>query len=148
MVFPNNKYQKFTSKRDAMSRAKKIHCCTACLYNQEKTFDVCPQCGAKNMRVFFPSRQEHLRAVSLIMMQKNKEISGLKFHQRYDLIVNGHKICAYEADASYIDCSTGKQIVEDTKPSGSNFIDKTAELKIDLFNALYEPLGLRVKIVR
>lgn len=153
MSFPNKRHL-FTSKRDAMSKAKRVHCCTSCLYFTDKVFDVCPQCGANgnikkkaNMRVYFPSKSEHLRAAQLIQMQKAGQISGIKFHPRYDLIVNGHKISAYEADVSYFD-SDGKQIIEDTKPSGTDFVDDLAEIKIALFNALYEDQGLKVKIYR
>lgn len=138
---------RFTSKRDAMSRARKIHCCTACLHNQPEIFKVCPKCGAGNdMRVYFPSRAEHLRGVQLIMFQKYGQISNLKFHPRYDLIVEGVKICAYEADCSYIE--NGKQIIEDTKPEGTDFMDAVAKFKIALFNALYAKHGLSVSIYR
>ncbi|MDE2227399.1 MAG: hypothetical protein KGJ89_05615 [Patescibacteria group bacterium] len=97
------------------------------------------------MRVFFPSRAEHLRAVQLIQLFKNGRISQLKFHPRYDLIVEGFKICAYVADVSYVE--SGKQIVEDTKAAGT-FIDPVAELKISLFNALHAKHGISVKIHR
>ena len=137
---------KFKSKRDAMNRAIRGHMCSACLHYQEKTFKVCPECEVDGMRVYFPSRAEHLRAVQLIMMQKAGKISQIKFHPRYDLIVDGSKICAYEADVSYVE--NGKQIIEDTKPSGTDFIDKVAELKISLFNALNKKHGLKVKIYR
>lgn len=137
----------FTSKGDAMARAKKVHCCTACLFSSPATFKECPECHVTGMRVYFPSRSEHLRAVALIQMQLHGEISQIKFHPRYDLIVEGRKICAYEADVSYVD-RAGKQIIEDTKASGTDFIEPVAELKISLFNALFEKHGLQVKIYR
>lgn len=143
MDFGNHR---FTSKRDAMNRAKRTHCCVACLHNQEKTFKVCPACGIDGMRVYFPSRAEHIRAVQLIMLQKRGGISQLKFHPRYDLVIKGSKICAYEADCSYVE--NGKQIIEDTKPSNTDFIDKVAEIKISIFNALFKENGLSVKIYR
>ncbi len=138
---------KFTSKQDAMSRAKKVHCCTACLFSSPTTFKECPECHVTGMRVYFPSRSEHLRAVQLIQMHLRGEISQIKFHPRYDLIVEGRKICAYEADVQYVD-SNGKQIIEDTKASGTDFIEPLAEMKIDLFNALFAKHGLQVKIYR
>lgn len=136
----------FTSKRDAMSRAKKIHCCVSCLYSSPTTFKECPECKITGMRVYFPSRAEHVRAVQLIQRQVRGEISQIKFHPRYDLVVEGVKICAYEADVSYVE--DGKQVIEDTKSGGSDFIDAVAELKIKLFNALNAKHGLAVKIYR
>ena len=129
-----------------MNRAKRVHCCTACLHNQEKTFKECPNCGIEGMRVYFPSQAEHIRAAQLIMLQKTGRISQLKFHPRYDLIVEGTKICAYEADCSYIE--NGKQIIEDTKPEGTDFIDPIAKFKISLFNALFKKHNLKVRIYR
>ena len=136
----------FVSKQDAMSRAKRTHCCTACLHNQPQTFKACPACGVSGMRVYFPSRAEHLRAVKLIQKQLRGEISGLKFHPRFDLVVEGTEICTYVADCQYIEA--GKQIIEDTKAGGTDFVDAVAELKIALFNALFKKLGLSVKIYR
>ena len=137
---------RFTSKRDGMNRANRTHTCTACLHNQPTTFKVCPECGVDGMRVYFPSRAEHIRGVQLIIKQTEGKISQLKFHPRDNLLVDGSKICAYEADCSYIE--NGKQIIEDTKASGTDFIDKIAEFKISLFNALNKKHGLKVKIYR
>ena len=148
MAFGN----KFTSKKDGMSRAKKTHCCTACLYSQSATYKICPKCGAKgsgvnSMRVYFPSHVEHIRGVKLIMAQSAGQIKELVFHPRYDLVVNNQHLCQYEADAAYTMIETGQRIVEDTKPEG-DFIDKLAEFKIALFDILYAPMGLKVKLVR
>lgn len=141
-------YQKnrFTSKADAMSRAKKVHVCTACLFTSSQTFKECPQCSVSGMRVYFPSRVEHLRAVDLIKLQIVGTISNLRFHPRYDLVVEGTKICTYEADAEYIE--NKKLVVEDVKAGGTDFIDKTSAFKIKLFDALFKKHGIAVKIMR
>lgn len=136
---------RFTSKRDAMSRAKKAHMCTSCLYSQPQTFKACPSCQVTGSRVYFPSSAELARAASLILLQRAGAIRELRFHPRVDLIVEGTKICAYEADACYIE--NGRQIYEDTKPEG-DFVDATAALKIALFDALHAKHGIKVKIVR
>lgn len=143
-------YQKsrFTSQQDARSRAIKCHLCTACLYNQRKKYKDCPKCHAPaGMRVYMPSRAEHLRAVALIQKHARGEISQLKFHPGFDLIVDGKHITKYVADCQYVD-ENGKQIIEDTKATNTNFIEPVAELKIALFNALYAKHGLSVKIHR
>lgn len=139
-----NKYH-FTSKQDAMSRAKQTHCCTACLHSQKETFKECPECKAIGMRIFFRSRVEHIRGVELIMLQKAGAISNLRFLPKYDLVVEGVKICTYEADAEYRE--NGKTVIEDTKPDG-DFIDKTAVFKIALFDALHQKHGIAVKLHR
>lgn len=141
--YPKN--NRFTSKADAMSRAKTTHCCTACLHNQNETFKNCPNCHAEGMRVYFRSRVEHIRGVELIMLQKAGGISNLRFLPKYDLVVEGTKICTYEADAEYIE--NKKLVVEDTKPKG-DFIDKTAVFKIALFNALFKKHGIAVTLCR
>lgn len=135
----------FKSKRDGFARAKKFHMCTACTQSQSAIFKVCPGCGASGMRVFLPSRAEMLRAAELIRMQVAGEISRLRFHPRYDLVVEGRKICAYEADSEYM--KDGQTIIEDVKPFG-DFMDKIASMKIDLFNAINAKHGLSVHIHR
>lgn len=92
-----------------------------------------------------PSAAELRRAVQLIRQYASGKITGLEFHPRYDLKVNGVKICAYEADAIYTE--NGQFVVEDTKASG-NFIEPVAKLKIKLFNALFSCQGMSVKIHR
>ena len=137
---------RFKTKQDGFRIAIKAHVCTACLHNQAKPFDKCPNCEAVGMREFFPSKDEHHRAAELIMMQKNGLISQLKFHPRYDLKIEGTKVCAYEPDSQYV--KDGKQIIEDVKPQGSDFIDPISALKIKMFNASYKKLNLRVSIYR
>lgn len=136
----------FTSKMDGMSRAKRVHCCTACLHNQPENFNRdCPSCGARDMRVCFPSKVEHLQGALLIQRQVRGEISRLRFHPKYKLVVEGSEVCTYTADAEYIE--NGKTVVEDTKPDGF-FTDKTAIVKIALFNALHKKHGIAVTLIR
>lgn len=119
--------------------------CISCLHSQPQTFKACPACGQADSRVFFPSAVEMARAALLIHRQRRGDISSLEFHPRVDLIVEGTKICAYEADSAYIE--NEKQIYEDVKPEG-DFMDATAALKIALFNAIHKKHGILVKIVR
>jgi hypothetical protein len=123
------------------------HVCTHCLFDSAKTFDKCPNpnCGVSGLRVYFPSRAEHVRAAQLINMQADGKITGLKFHPRFDLKVEGEKICTYVADSQYY--RDGKMILEDVKPPG-DFIDGLADLKISLFNAVHKKLGVSIQIYR
>lgn len=133
------------TKEEWRKKAKKNHMCTACLHYQTATFKECPKCGAKDMRVFFPSMAELSRASTLIHMQVRGEISDLRFHPRFDLMVEGQKAAVYEADSMYR--QGVKTIVEDVKPEG-DFMEDLAKLKIKLFDILHAKHGLSVKIVR
>jgi hypothetical protein len=88
------------------------------------------------------SKSELARGAELIIMQRAGQISGLRFQPRYDLIVNGEKVCAYVGDFEYR--QGGSVVVEDVKPK--QFIDGEAEIKIALFNALHRPLGMTVTL--
>lgn len=125
-----------------------VHVCTACKHHQSKTFDKCPNeaCGSKIDRVYFPSRAEHVRAAQLLLQRDLGKISRLEFHPRFDLCVEGQKVTTYVADAQYY--RDGKLVVEDTKASGTDFIDKTAALKITLFNAIFAKHGIEVSLYR
>lgn len=89
-----------------------------------------------------PSRAELNRAAQLLLKQDTGQISGLKFHPRFNLVINNKKICAYEADAMYIE--GGRQIYEDTKSNGT-FMEPVAKLKIAMFEAIFQ---VKVKIFR
>lgn len=70
----------------------------------------------------------------LMTMDRAGTISNLRFQPRYKLEVNGRLIATYVADAEYRD-TDGTVVYEDTKPK--KFMDKSALLKIKLFEALY-----------
>ena len=83
--------------------------------------------------------------MTLILLQRSGKISQLKFLPRFNLKVNDVKVCAYEADAQYVE--NGKQIFEDVKPEG-DFMTDVAKFKIALFNAIYAPQGWSIRLVR
>ena len=122
----------FKSKMDGIRAAKKYHVCLSCRDYQTEKYVHCPECGSKN-RQYFMSETEFKRGMLLLTMQLANAISNLRFQPRYELKVNGRLICTYIADAEYR--KDGVVIIEDTKPS--NFMDKSAELKIKLFEAVY-----------
>lgn len=126
----------FKTKADAMGRAKKVHMCTQCFHNEMSNYGkTCPSCGVTKKRVCFSSKVEHRYAALLLQMQGRREISQLRFHPRYPLIVNGSHVTTYIADGEYI--KDGMLICFDVKPRGL-FMDKLAELKINLFEAIYK----------
>lgn len=139
---PGNRFQ---SKAHALGMAHRTHACTSCMHQQSTTFDLCPTCGVRGMRVYFRSKKELGRAMQLILLQRAGKISQLKFLPKFDLVVNGVLVCKYEADAQYVE--NGRTQIEDTKPSG-DFMTDVAKFKIALFNAIYAPQGLSIKVLR
>lgn len=126
--------------------AIKTHLCTACGNYQVQIWKVCPKCGVTDAnREYMPSMAELKRANQLILLQRAGHISRLQFHPRIDLVVDGTKICTYEADSMYME--RGKQIYEDVKPSG-DFMEPVAKLKIKLFDALHQKHGVSIRIFR
>lgn len=63
----------------------------------------------------FASRKELRRWRELELLQRAGKISQLRRQPRYKLIVAGQLICAYVADADYLDVESGVLIVEDVK---------------------------------
>jgi hypothetical protein len=145
---------RFKSKKDGMDRAVRLHFCTACMYQDPKTWKKCPSCGAPEAnRQYMASKAELKRASELILALRAGQIRHLKMQPRFDLVVEGVKITTYVADFMYEEpgISVGGQtwmpVVEDTKPTG-DFMDGVAKLKIALFNALHAHLGITVRISR
>lgn len=124
----------FKNKTDGHKAAKKHHYCLDCRHSQPEKYTQCPNCGSRN-RVYFPSSTEMRRGALLLTLLAAGEISDLEFHPRYDIVVNGQKICTYIADARYKRAGVG--VVEDSKAVNTKFIDPVSKLKIALFEALY-----------
>lgn len=60
------------------------------------------------------SKAEAKRYSELVILQKAKEIYDLQVHPKYQIEVNGQRICLYEADFSYKD-KRGEFHIEDVK---------------------------------
>jgi len=67
--------------------------------------------------VTFPSKKEAARWIELRLLQKAGLISDLRRQVKFDLAVNGIKVCAYWADFTYIEDAA--LVVEDTKSSAT-----------------------------
>lgn len=134
------------TKLDGIQSAKRAHFCTSCMYQQPETWakKPCPRCEAVGSRVYMKSEAELKRAAELIIMQRAGQISNLRLQPRYDLVVEGTKICTYVGDFEYRE--NGKVICEDVKPL--RFMDGEAKLKIALFDALHRKHGLTVTLHR
>ena len=94
--------------------------------------------------VRFASKLEASRYLQLKALQNAGEIWGLKLHPKYPLVVNGVKICTYEADSEYFEpMPTGEpeKIVEDVKGMPT----PVYRLKKKLFECLY---NARIREIR
>lgn len=87
------------------------------------------------------SKREASRWVHLQTMQRAGLISSLERQVRFQLVVNGHKVCAYVADFVYVEA--GARVVEDVK---SEITRKRPEyrIKVKLMRAVH---GINVREV-
>ena len=94
----------------------------------------------------FASKAEAKRYSELRLLAQAGAIEQLRVHPRFDLRVNGTKVCTFVADFDYVDRERGgRYVVEDCKPAG--FRTRESKLKISLFNALHLDQGTQVTIV-
>lgn len=88
----------------------------------------------------FDSRKEAARWVELRLLEKARLISGLRRQVKFDLAVNGVKVCAYYADFCYVE--NGVEIVEDVKSVAT--MTPVFKIKAKLMRAV---LGIQVRTV-
>lgn len=97
--------------------------------------------------ITFDSIKESVRYQELKLLERGGVIKDLELQPRYDVVVNGHKICYYKADFRYWDNEKGEQVVEDVKamPKSDKALKKFKQtdawrryrLKKKLVEALY-----------
>lgn len=61
----------------------------------------------------FPSMAEAKRDGELLLLERAGKIADLKRQPKFDLVVNGKKVCGYRGDWSYTE--NGVHVVEDRK---------------------------------
>lgn len=82
----------------------------------------------------FGSKTEARRYAQLQLLERAGHITSLRPHPKFELVVNGHKVCTYTGDAGYYE--QGQQIIEDTK-SPRTRVDPTYRLKNKLMRACH-----------
>lgn len=93
--------------------------------------------------VTFASKKEARRDSELQLLQRAKQISGLTRQPRFDLCVNGIKICRYVADWGYVEHTPdGKsvRVIEDAKGVQT----PAFKIKFALAKALWPKLDWRI----
>jgi len=81
----------------------------------------------------FHSIAEANRYAKLLLLQNKGVIDRLELQPKYDIRINGEKICSYSADFKYLDRVTMNYVVEDVK----GVLTPVYKLKKKLVKALY-----------
>jgi len=63
----------------------------------------------------YASKWEAERGAELLLLESQGFVRNLRFQVWFHLVVNGHKIESYIADAVFVDVRTGKETIEDSK---------------------------------
>lgn len=80
----------------------------------------------------FASKAEAKRYQELRLLERAGEIRELELQPRYEITINGHKICTYVGDFYYVG-KTGTPTTEDVKGMATPLF----KVKAKLFRALY-----------
>ena len=86
--------------------------------------------------ITFDSKKEANRYCELKLMEKSGLISELILQPRYDVEINGQRICFYKADFSYNDENTNL-VVEDVKGCKKGAAYAMFRLKVKLVAACH-----------
>lgn len=91
----------------------------------------------------FDSMAEAARYGVLKVIQAAGLISDLRLQVKYDIVVNGKKVCRYVSDFVYIE--NGKEIVEDVKGMKTPVYNLKKKLMEAVFGVVILETGLRKK---
>jgi len=103
------------------------------------------KCEADGLR--FDSKKELARYQDLKILLRAGEIRDLQVHPHFDLVVDGYKVCRYEADFAYFPTDAKgvhQRVVEDVKGVRKGGAWEKFRIKVKLFRALY---GFDVTVV-
>lgn len=90
----------------------------------------------------FDSKKEGRHYLFLKERLKAGEISDLKIHPRYNLVVNGQKVCGFCPDFEFTE--NGVKKVHDVKGMKFGVPFQLFRVKVKLFKALY---GIDVEVI-
>jgi hypothetical protein len=69
--------------------------------------------------VTFDSRKQMLRYTQLKILLRARQISNLELEPRWNIEINGQKVCTYTADFSYFCHERNRAVIEDVKSTGT-----------------------------
>src|SRR5574343_173201 len=84
--------------------------------------------------VTFDSKKESARYSDLKLMHRAGGITDLTLQPKFDIVINGQKVCSYIADFSYVE--NGVTVVEDVKSEMTRKLP-TYRLKKKLMKAVH-----------
>lgn len=84
--------------------------------------------------VTFDSKKESARYSDLKLMHRAGAITDLTLQPKFDIVINGQKVCSYIADFSYVE--NGVTVVEDVKSEMTRKLP-TYRLKKKLMKAVH-----------
>lgn len=93
--------------------------------------------------ITFDSMAEAARYGALKIIEAAGLISDLRLQVRYDITVNGRKVCRYVADFVYIE--NGKEVVEDVKGMKTPVYNLKKKLMEAVFGVVILETGLKKK---
>lgn len=111
---------------------------------KELQFQVTPQMKYRNQKtivdgITFDSKKEANRYGKLKLLKKEGSVLDFRMQVRYNIVINGMKICTYVSDFD-VDWKSGKTTVEDTK----GILTPEFKLKRKLMKAV---LGIDIKVI-
>lgn len=105
-------------------------------------YKVAPKTDRTADGIVFDSKKEMRRYLELQLLLRAGEIRYLELQPRYEMVVEGHKICSYLADFRYVDAA-GTTVVEDVKSAATRKLP-VYRIKVKLLRALH---GIEVREV-
>ena len=84
--------------------------------------------------IAFDSQKEARRYADLKLMHRAGAITDLTLQPKFDIVINGQKVCSYIADFSYVE--NGVTVVEDVKSEMTRKLP-TYRLKKNLMKAVH-----------
>jgi hypothetical protein len=82
-------------------------------------FQVAPKAERTVDGVVFDSKKEATRYATLRLLERAGKIEDLRLQQKFPVEINGSHYCTYTADFVYFDCHLGREVIEDTKSTGT-----------------------------
>ena len=128
------------NKNDIRNRSKRIWACKKCgTWHSNIKPALCTACDSPEM-LYFASKAEAVHYAKLKLLQDHGKISRLNCQVPFRFEHNGHHICTYYADFTYVD-GDGNHIVVDVK----GYADDVYKLKRRMMAAFY---GIEIQEVK
>lgn len=69
--------------------------------------------------ITFDSKKEATRYATLRLLERAGKIEDLRLQQKFPVEIKGSHFCTYTADFVYWDIALGREVIEDTKSTGT-----------------------------